>query len=348
MEAKRWMWIGVTAIAPIAWGSGYVVTRQLLPEDAPLWGALIRALPAGLILLALSRRLPTGHWWWRSLVLGALNVGGFFVLVYIAGQRLPSSIAATVMSTSALVMMLFAWALLRQRPRLVALLGAGIGLIGVAVMMGFGGGAVDMWGVVASLGAMVASSLGFILTTRWGNDVPAVTMSAWQLIGGSAVLLPVVLLVEGPPPMLDAPAIAGFVYLTLIGTALAYVAWFAGLRHLPAGVVGVVGLLNPVTGVALGVLLAGEAFGLSQAVGLVLVLGGIALGSLPARVPRSRRVPALRAAQNFGDLQNSGPIGPHATEIGQISGVVPPSVPRATAVSRRGAAVPALPSPRKA
>ncbi len=136
----------VTAIAPIAWGSSYVVTRQLLPEDSPLWGGLLRALPAGLILLLISRRLPTGSWWWRSLVLGALNVGGFFVLIYIAGQRLPSSLAATLMSTSALVMMLFAWAMLRQRPRVIAVLGALVGLAGVAIMLGFGGGPVDCLG----------------------------------------------------------------------------------------------------------------------------------------------------------------------------------------------------------
>ncbi|MDQ7880198.1 hypothetical protein Q9R08_19565 [Microbacterium sp. QXD-8] len=70
MEDKRWTWILVTAIAPIAWGSGYVVTRNLLPVEAPLWGGVLRALPAGLIVLLLARRLPRGSWWWRSLVLG--------------------------------------------------------------------------------------------------------------------------------------------------------------------------------------------------------------------------------------------------------------------------------------
>lgn len=75
----------------------------------------------------------------------------------------------------------------------------------------------------------------------------------------------------------------GFVYVTLVATALAYVAWFAGLRHLSPGVVGLVGLLNPVTGVVLGVAIAGEAFGVPQAVGVVLVLAGITLGAMPAR-----------------------------------------------------------------
>ncbi|MFC8683157.1 DMT family transporter [Microbacterium ureisolvens] len=291
MEDKRWVWILVTAIAPIAWGSGYVVTRSLLPADAPLWGGVLRALPAGVIVLLLARRLPRGSWWWRSLVLGTLNVGGFFVLVYIAGQRLPSSLAATLMSASAASMLLFAWLLLRRRPRLASGIGAAVGLVGVAVMLGFDADGADPWGVAASLGAMLASSLGFVLTSRWGSDVPALPMTAWQLIGGSVVLLPVAVLVEGPPPTLTAPSAAGFAYLTLIATALAYVAWFSGLRHLAPGVVGGVGLLNPVTGVVLGVALAGEAFGVPQFVGVGLVLAGIVLG---AASPVRRRGDRLR------------------------------------------------------
>ncbi|MDY0910869.1 DMT family transporter [Microbacterium sp. CFBP9034] len=283
MEDRRWRWILVTAIAPIAWGSTYVVTRNLLPPESPLWGGVLRALPAGLLVLLVARRLPKGSWWWRSLVLGTLNVGGFFVLVYIAGQRLPSGLAATLMSTSAAGMLLFAWLLLHRRPRAAAVAGAGVGLVGVVVMLGVDLGAVDPWGVVASLGAMVASSLGFVLTARWGSDVPALPMTAWQLVGGSLVLLPAALLVEGAPPSLSVPSALGFLYVTLVATALAYAAWFAGLRHLAPGVVGVIGLLNPVTGVALGVVIAGEAFGLPQAVGVVLVLAGIVLGALPPR-----------------------------------------------------------------
>jgi probable blue pigment (indigoidine) exporter len=65
-------------------------------------------------------------------------------------------------------------------------------------------------------------------------------MTAWQLVAGSIVLLPAALLVEGAPPALPAPSALGFAYLTLIATALAYVAWFAGLRRLSPGVVGVV------------------------------------------------------------------------------------------------------------
>jgi len=292
VEDNRLAWALVTAIAPVAWGSTYFVTRQVLPPDAALWGGVIRCLPAGLLVLLLVRRVPRGSWWWRSLVLGTLTVGGLNVLVYIVAQRLPTSLASTLMSTSAAVMLLLSWLLLRQRPRLFAVLGALVGIVGVVVMLGPGAGPVDPWGVIASIGAMLSSSLGFVLTAKWGADadVPPLSMTAWQLIAGSLVVLPFAVIFEGAaPPALDPPALVGFAYVILIATALAYAAWFAGLSRLPGSVVGIVGLLNPVTGVVLGVFLAGEAFGPAQAIGLVLVLGGVLMGVLRPRA----RVPAV-------------------------------------------------------
>ncbi|MGB4777731.1 DMT family transporter [Microbacterium sp.] len=283
MEGKWLRAVLLTAIAPIAWGSTYYVTRQVLPADAALWGGVIRCLPAGLLVLLFVRRLPRGSWWWRSFVLGALTVGGLNVLVYIVAQRLPTSLAATLMSTSAAAMLLLSWLLLRQRPKLIAVLGALVGIAGVIVMMGLGGGPVDGWGVAASIGAMLSSSLGFVLTAKWGAGVAPLTMTAWQLIAGSLVVLPFAVLVEGAPPALDAPALVGFAYVILVATALAYAAWFTGLARLPGSVVGIVGLLNPVTGVVLGVFLAGEPFGLAQATGLGMVIAGVLLGVTPRK-----------------------------------------------------------------
>ncbi|ROR97173.1 putative blue pigment (indigoidine) exporter [Salana multivorans] len=303
MEDKSWRWVLVTAIAPIAWGSTYYVTRQVLPADAPLWGAVIRCLPAGLLVLLLVRRLPRGSWWWRSFVLGTLTVGGLNVLVYVTAQLLPTSLAATLMSTSAAAMLLLSWLVLRQRPSLVAVLGALVGITGVVVIMGFGGGPVNGWGVVASIGAMLSSSLGFVLTARWGADVAPLTMTSWQLVAGSLVVLPFALIVDGAPPAVDGPALAGFAYVILVATALAYAAWFTGLARLPGSVVGVIGLLNPVTGVALGVFLAAEPFGILQAVGLLLVIAGVLLG---VTVRRPRQPDAARPPR----APSASPPGP--------------------------------------
>lgn len=287
--------MAITAIAPIAWGSTYYVTRHLLPPDAALWGAVIRCLPAGLLVLALVRRLPRGSWWWRSVVLGALTVGGLNVLVYVAAQRLATSLASTIMSTSAAALLLLSWIVLRQRPRTHAVVGAAVGIAGVVVMLQPGGGEVDPWGVAASIVAMLSSSLGFVLTRRWGPEVPALTMTAWQLIAGSLVVVPFAMIVEGAPPALDAPALAGFAYVIVVATAIAYAAWFAGLAQLSGAVVGIVGLLNPVTGVLLGVLLAGEPFGPVEAIGFALVVAGVVLG-----VTRGRDRPPREGAERLG------------------------------------------------
>ncbi|MDN4596532.1 EamA family transporter [Leifsonia virtsii] len=282
-----WRWMLVTAIAPVAWGSTYVVTRAVLPAE-PLWGAVIRALPAGVLLLVLSRKLPRGRWWWRSAVLGILNTGGFFALVYAVAQRLPSGIAATVMAASPLVMMAAARIVLGQRPRAVALAGGVAGIAGVALMLFGGDGPIDPIGVLLAVVALIASSTGFALATRWGG-VDLVASTSWQLLAGGLLMLPFALLVEGAPPALDAAAVLGFAYVTVVATALAFVVWFAGLRHLPAGTVGLVGLLNPVTGVVLGAIVAGELLTLRQLLGLGIVLAGIAAGRLRPPAGQSPR-----------------------------------------------------------
>ncbi|MEU8288738.1 EamA family transporter [Micromonospora sp. NPDC048905] len=278
MEANL-RWVALTAVAPVAWGANYYVTHEFLPPDSPLYGAALRALPAGLVLLGLCRQRPRGAWWWRSAVLGLLNVSVFFVLVYAASQLLPTSIASTVMALSPLAMMLIAWALVSERPGIAHLAGAAIGLGGVCLMLLTGAGRVSTPGVLASAAAMLVSAFGHILTKRWNNtgaDVLAST--AWQLTAGGLFLLPVAAAVEGPPPALSAPALVAFGYVTVVATALAFVAWFTGLRHLPAGTVGLVGLLNPVTGVLLGTALAGDVLTVQQLCGLALVLVGVVLG----------------------------------------------------------------------
>lgn len=273
------------ALAPIAWGSGYYVTQTYLPPDRPLFDAAVRALPFGLLLLALRPGLLHGSWWWRTLALGALNFSAFFVLIFIAAYRLPGGVAATLTATSPLVVMLFAWALAAERPRALSLLAAAIGIAGVAVLVLHGGVALDALGVLASLGAVACSSLGFVLVKIWRPPVELLTFTAWQLVFGGLLLVPVALAVEGAPPALDARAVGGFAYLGLVGTVLAYVVWFRGLRRLPAGAVSLIGLLNPVAGAVVGAALAHEVFTGTQIAGIALVLGGVLLGQLrmPAR-----------------------------------------------------------------
>lgn len=284
-------WLPVAALAPVLWGATYYVTRHALPADSPLWGGVLRALPAGLLLLVLARRLPSGSWWWRSAVLGTLTTGAFFALVYLAAQLLPTSIASTVMAVGPVAMMLAAWVLLGRHPRTRAVVGGVLGVVGVAVML-LGGGAgagVDGRGVLASVAAMLLSSVGYVLASRWQGEVDVLPLTAWQLVAGALVLLPVAVVVEGAPPALDRTALLGFAYVSLVATALANVAWFAALRHLGPATTGLVGLLNPVTGVLLGTVVAAETLSGRQVAGIAVVLGAMVLGAWVRRRPVADR-----------------------------------------------------------
>lgn len=289
MEAnRRWLWILVAAVGPVLWGATYLVTRTALPADSPLWGATLRALPAGLLLLALARRLPRGAWWWRSAVLGLINFAVFFVLVYVAAQLLPSSVASSVMATAPFALAGLGWLLLRERISAAMATGAVAGVVGVLLIVGLGAGAVDGWGVAASVGALLANALGSVLTKRWRDGgAPLLASTAWQLVYGGAALAVVAVLVEDAPPALDATGLLAVGFLSILATGLAFVCWFAGISRLPVALVGVIGLLNPVTGVLLGTLVGGETLTLAQAAGIALVLIGILVGTRGG-APRSR------------------------------------------------------------
>ena len=115
MESNRLSDVLVTAVAPIAWGSTYVVTETLLPPDRPLFAATVRALPVGLLLLAFRHRLPHGDWWWKAAALGVCNIALFFPLIFLAAYHLPGGLAATLQATSPLAVMAIAWAVIGER-----------------------------------------------------------------------------------------------------------------------------------------------------------------------------------------------------------------------------------------
>jgi probable blue pigment (indigoidine) exporter len=289
----------LTAIAPMAWGSTYLVTEKLLPPDRPLFAALVRALPVGLVLLAIRRELPRGSWWWKAGVLGLCNIGAFFPLIFLAAYHLPGGLAATLQATSPLAVMAIALPVIGERPARLRVVAALVGLVGVALLVLRSPGQVSLLGLAAAFGSVLVSALGFVLVKRWPASTAVrssgaagmLTLVSWQLVVGGLALLPVTLLVEGAPPHVDAQALGGFLWMAVVGTGLAYFCWFRGLTRMTAGATALVGLVNPVVGTTLGVLFDGEVFGPTQALGVVLVLGGVTAGQLTGlRRHRAHRV----------------------------------------------------------
>ncbi|MFV2121432.1 EamA family transporter [Streptomyces sp. Act-28] len=261
--------IAVTALAPVSWGTTYAVTTEFLPPDRPLFTGLMRALPAGLALLALTRRLPSGAWWWRSAVLGALNIGAFFPLLFLAAYRLPGGVAAVVGSVGPLFVVGLAGPLLGERPTARALLAAVAAAFGVSLVVLTAGAAFDLVGVAAGLASAAVMSAGTVLTKRWGRPrgIGPLTVTGWQLTTGGRVIAPVAFLAEGTPPALDGGAVLGYAYLALANTAVAYWLWLRGIERLTATSVTLLGPLSPITAAVVGWAALGQALGPAQLAG---------------------------------------------------------------------------------
>ncbi|MGW5238328.1 EamA family transporter [Monashia sp. NPDC004114] len=282
---SQWATIALTAVPAAVWGSTYAVTQEWLPAGRPLFAATVRALPVGLLMLLWVRRLPRGDWWWRSAVLGALNIGVFYALLFLAAYRLPSGLGATMVATAPMVTMTVAWLLLSERPARVSLAASVVGLFGVGLLVLQNGldKPLDPVGLAAGMLAVISSSVGFVLTKKWTPQADVLTSTSWQLVAGGLVLLPLGLVVEGTPPALDLPAIGALAYLGLLGSGVAYVLWFRGLSVLGPTSASIIGLVNPVVGVLLGVVVLGEHFGPLHLVAMVLIVASVLAAQPPAR-----------------------------------------------------------------
>lgn len=294
MLRKKIVVIGLTALAPALWGTTYITASTFLEAGHPLLTATLRAVPAGLILLALARRRPRGSWWGKSVVLGALNIAIFFACLFVAADRLPGGVAAVVGGVQPLLVALLGARILGERINGVVL-GAGVGgVVGVSLIVLQAQVRLDAIGVAAALGGALSMGVGTVLAKRWGGSEPPLATTAWQLLAGGALLAILTALVEPLPSLPPSPtAVLAHAYLAVVGTALAYVLWFRGLALLPARIPAFLGLLSPVVALAIGVTVSGETMSPAQVVGLAVVLTSVALVVLTStssgRPPSNRR-----------------------------------------------------------
>ncbi|MEV1009374.1 EamA family transporter [Streptomyces sp. NPDC049881] len=281
---------GLTALAPVTWGTTYLVTTEWLPPERPLLSGAIRALPAGLLALALGRRLPRGDWWWRAAVLGTLNIGAFFVLLFLAAYRLPGGVGATLSAVQPLIVAALAFAFLGERTTRRRLVAAVAGTAGVALMVLRGQVAFDALGVAAGLGGTAVMAVGVLLTKRWGRPegVGVLSFTGWQLTAGGLLLVPVALIGEGAPPSIDLPALGGYAWLSLAGTLLAYALWFNGVGRLPVGALSFLPLLSPAVATLLGWLALDQSLTPLQLVGFSVAMASVAAAQYEPRTGKAR------------------------------------------------------------
>jgi probable blue pigment (indigoidine) exporter len=256
----------------------------------------MRALPAGLVALAITRTLPRGTWWWKAATLGVLNIGLFFPLLFIAAERLPGGVAATLAASQPIIVAVLAVAILHESPSVARFLWGVVGVVGVGLVVIGPAAGFDLVGIVAGLAGAATMGLGVTLAKRWGRPPEAglTAFAGWLLTSGGLFLVPVTFVLEGAPPAIGATAAVGYVWLGLVGGLLAYVLWFRGIATLPVTSVAVLGLLSPLVAAVLGAVLLGQLLGPTQLVGFALALAAIVAGQLPSRTLRpAPSVPVL-------------------------------------------------------
>ncbi|MFD3675606.1 EamA family transporter [Streptomyces sp. NPDC058613] len=278
-SGQQFLTSGVTALAPAIWGSVYLVTAEWLPPDRPLLATTVRALPAGLILLAFSRALPSGIWLWRTLAVGALNIGAFNFLMFLAAYRLPGGVAAMIMAVQPMIVLVLGALLFGDKIRFAHVLACVLGAVGVVLVAFKGTAALDFVGVVAALGAAACLAFGISLTKLWGrpDGVGLLPFTGWQLLAGGLVSLPFTLVIEGLPSSITGTNVIGFTYLISLGAVISYVIWFRGIERLPVLTISFLALCSPIVATLLGYAFRDETLSILQVVGILVILAAVVL-----------------------------------------------------------------------
>lgn len=275
LTRPAWGDVFLTALGPAIWGSTYIVTTELLPPDRPFTAALLRTLPAGLLLVVFMRRLPARHEWVRLLILSALNIGIFQALLFVAAYRLPGGLAAVVGAIQPLLVMALAWAVDSRRPVQLAVWASVLGVVGMAVLLLSPSTVWEPIGITAALAGAAVMAAGTFLTQRWRMNMPVLALTGWQLLLGALMLAPVMWVTEAPLPAMTIVQGLAYMYLSLAGALLAYALWFRGVTRLSPVAATSLGLLSPITALLLGWVLLGQSITGVSLLGLVMVLGSI-------------------------------------------------------------------------
>ncbi|KHA62091.1 multidrug transporter [Vibrio variabilis] len=280
-------------IPALFWGTTYAVTQYTLADWPPLLLGAIRALPAGLLLLAFKPSLPKAQDWGVLVRLGFINIATFFVLIFVMALTLPSAISGVGMISVPVFAMLYTWLRYKKRPgRLQAVSGAA--LIALAWML-FDPRSISLnpVGLAAMLGAISCIIVGSSLTKSLGERIHWWTVLSWQLILGGAILTLAAIIHSMIQPaqytaaieQLSMTNVLGLLWVVLLNTALGYGLYVWLLQRMSVVDFTFGGIANPVAGIVSGLLLLGESF---TPVQYSLMVGMIAMSLLPQVVDSLR------------------------------------------------------------
>lgn len=233
----------LTALAPILWGTTYIVTTEMLPPDRPMMAALLRVLPAGILLLIFSRQMPAAdaHIWKKLFALSFLNITCFQVLLFVAAYRLPGGIAAVISSFQPLIIVFLLFFLDAIKPSKITVTAILFSIVGMALLLVKKDAQWDMVGIIAAFLGAISMASGIYLTKKWQTRMSNIALTGWQLFLGGLMIAPVAFYYETLPTHLSIINLLGYAYLALFGSLIAYYLFFRGIKALPAIAVSILG-----------------------------------------------------------------------------------------------------------
>ncbi|MDE9541866.1 EamA family transporter [Xenorhabdus bovienii] len=272
----------LTTLAPIVWGSTYIVATEILPPNMPLLASTVRALPAGILLLLICRTVPKGVWWLRLTVLGLLNIAAFFYFLFVAAGYLPGGMASLIMSCQPVIVIFLSAYLLRTSLTRKHFFSAMLGIIGITLLVMNSATSLNWQGVIAGFAGCSCMALGIVLTKYWNRPVnlSLLSFTGWQLTLGGLMLLPIAIYTEGVPQQLTPTNIIGYGYLCLIGAVFSYIIWFRGIEKLPVVSISFLGFLSALSACVLGFIFLKQTFSLLQFFGACTIIVSVWL-SIP-------------------------------------------------------------------
>ena len=270
----------------VIWGSTYLAIRYAVETIPPLVTAGIRHTVAGGILLAWAYargyRAKREHW-----IAGAI-VGAFFFLVghgtlHWAEQHVASGLAALLIATEPMFILVLAWASRQQKISRASALGLALGVVGVAILTGMEVSAKDasLLGMIAVLIGSAAWAAGVVISPKVKLPSDALARTAVPLVCGAVMLLASAGITGEFHGLhwsnISLRSILGLAYLIVFGSIVAFTSYTWLLQRCAPALVATHTYANPVVAVLLGWLLAGEALTLRVVVASIAILGAIVL-----------------------------------------------------------------------
>lgn len=295
-ESSRKLLIFVAAFAAvyIFWGSTYLAIKYAIETLPPFLMAGSRFAFAGAILFFWARaskdyQAPTLQQWRTSFIVGTLLLLGGNGGVVLAQHFIPSSLAALLVATEPLWIVILSWLWLKQgRPNWKVVLGLVIGFAGVWLLIsgrasnGIESGGTGQWiGIIAVIVAALSWAAGSIYGLRGSTPRSPLLAAGMQMMSGSISLL-VVGLIRGEsstfdPATVSSASVVGLIYLIIFGSLVGFTAYSWLLKNARPSMVATYAYVNPVIAVVLGWLIAGEAMTGQMLVGAGVVVGSVVL-----------------------------------------------------------------------